>query len=468
MNNLLLFIPLATCLLLILAGLTCAIRAGVALRGARAARRRPPAQAPQPPLLSDATQRPTAPSGFWTLCLKGFLTLGLGATALGLLGVWNTGVSIGWERNPAVEWSDGGAPELEPLIRKHCVPFLNQGKSIGLAVALVTPTNSTIMTFGHPSLASRTQTRPDTFFEIGSITKTFTGLALAREINQGLVRLDQPVQELLPAGVQLPDEARGVTLRQLATHSSGFPRLADNQSKLRVFGMLLFGTDPYAGYTEADLMEGVRSVKLEFKPGTKSSYSNFGMTLLGCLLARKAGSTWEALVKQQVCLPLGLRDTTATLDASQAQRAAQPYRAVFRCGPVVVALRSAPWFLGNPLGGAGALRSTASDMLKYLKANMHPEGQPLEHALRESHQVLFKEDEHTAFGMNWIHLQSPKLNQPLIWHNGGTGGFRSFLGFTEDSRFGVLVLSNTSEDVDHLAIALLSDLDDRPARPDPN
>ena len=107
-------------------------------------------------------------------------------------------------------------------------------------------------------------------------------------------------------------------------------------------------------------------------------------------------------------------------------------------------------------------------MLKYLMANMHPEGQPLEHALRESHQVLFKEDEHTAFGMNWIHLQTPKLKQPLIWHNGGTGGFRSFLGFTEDSRFGVVILSNTSEDVDHLAIALLHDLDDKPVRPDPN
>ena len=137
-----------------------------------------------------------------------------------------------------------------------------------------------------------------------------------------------------------------------------------------------------------------------------------------------------------------------------------------RWGPFVVALRSDPWFVGNELGGAGALRSTANDMLKYLKANMHPEGQPLEHALRESHQVLAKEDEHTAFGMNWIHLHSPKLKQPIIWHNGGTGGFRSFLGFTEDSRFGVLILSNTSEDVDSLAIALLRDLAIEPARPD--
>ena len=134
----------------------------------------------------------------------------------------------------------------------------------------------------------------------------------------------------------------------------------------------------------------------------------------------------------------------------------------------MVALRSDPWFVGNPLGGAGALRSTASDMLKYLKANMHPEGQPLAHALRESHQVLFKENKYTAIGMNWIHLQSLKLQQPLIWHNGGTGGFRSSLGFTEQGQFGALILSNTSEDVDQLAIALLSDLAGKPAQPDRN
>jgi len=227
--------------------------------------------------------------------------------------------------------------------------------------------------------------------------------------------------------------------------------------------MLLFGSDPYAGYTQADLLADVRKVKLESKPGTHAHYSNFGMTLLGFLLSTNAHSSYEALVKREVCLPLGMKDTTLTLDPLQAPRAAQGYRAVLRWGPLVLALRSAPWFKGNDLGGAGALRSTATDMLKYLQANMHPEGQPLEHALRESHRVLFKEDDRTSFGMNWVHIQSQRLKQELIWHNGGTGGFRSFLGFTADSRLGVLVLSNTTEDVDELAIDLLRELAKPPA-----
>jgi D-alanyl-D-alanine-carboxypeptidase/D-alanyl-D-alanine-endopeptidase len=452
------FIPLAVCLVVACGGLVGAVLAFIVLKRTQASRQRQPIQTSAPPPLPDPAQASAASRGYWILCLKGFVALGLGALVLGLLGAWSTGVSISYEKKPAAEWSDGRAPDLEPLIRRHCAPFLTQGKTIGLAVAVVTPTNQTIMTFGRPSLSSDTQTRADTLFELGSITKTFTALTLEREIEQGLVRLDQPVQELLPPGTQLPEAARDVTLRHLTTHTSGFPRLPPNQSPLRVFGMLLFGSDPYAGYSAADLLEGVRTVKLESTPGAKASYSNFGMTLLGYLLARKAGATYEALVKREVCLPLGMNDTTITLDRAQAPRAAQGYRAVLRCGPMVLALRSAPWFEANDLGGAGALRSTAADMLKCLRANMRPEGQPLEHALRQSHQVLFKDEDGTAFGMNWIHTESQRLKQPVIWHNGGTGGFCSMLEFTADGALGVMVLSNSTESVDDLAGEILRDL----------
>jgi CubicO group peptidase (beta-lactamase class C family) len=463
MNSLLMFTPLAVCFLLVFVGLVCAAVSCFGLRKTRTASARRCRQATQPPLLSSATRPAGASFGCRTLWLKGLLALGLGALALGLLGAWTTRMSLGYDRNPASEWSDGRAPGLEPLIRKRCAPFLNRGQAVGLAVAVVTPTNATIMTFGHPSLASGAQTGADTLFEIGSITKTFTALVLERQIEQGNVRLEQPVQELLPPGVELPEAARGITLRHLTTHTSGFPRMPAGWSPLRGIGMLLFGSDPYAAYTQADLLADLRTVKLDSKPGTRSSYSNFGMILLGYLLATEAHSSYEALVKREVCLPLGMKDTTVTLQPDQTPRAAQGYRALLRCGPLVLALRSAPWLEGNPLGGAGALRSTATDMLKYLQANMHPKEQPIEHALEESHRVLFKEDDHTAFCMNWIRVQSKRLKQPMIWHNGGTGGFRSFLGFTADSRYGVLLLSNSTEDVDDLAIGLLGELANPPA-----
>jgi len=463
-NSTLLFIPAAICLLAALGGLLCMILAALALKILRTAQTRRRAADAQPPVLPGAQPRAANAFGCWVICLQCFFAGGLAALLVGLLGLWCAKVSLAWERHPAAEWSDGRAPELEPLIRQRCLPFMNAGHSIGMAVAVVGPSNATIMAFGRPALSSGGPTRADTLFELGSITKTFTALALAREIEHGAVRLDQPVRELLPPGVDLPEAARAVTLRHLTTHSSGFPRLAANMSPFGGLKMLLFGGDPYAGYTEADLMEGVRTVKLEFKPGTKSTYSNFGMTLLGDLLATKAGVSYETLVKREVCRPLGMNDTTITLDAAQARRAAQGYRAVLRWGRLVLALRSAPWFAGNDLGGAGALRSTAGDLLQYLQANLRPAGQPLEHALRESHRELFKENEQTAYGMNWVRTRGKKLKQTVIWHNGGTGGFRSFLGFTEDGRAGVLILSNSSEGVDDLSGDLLRDLAARPAR----
>ena len=455
MNWPLLFIPAAICLLLILFGGICAVAAPLLLKQTKHTATTRPGDRSLPPVTSpekDAVRRPR-----WQTIVAGCLLAVSVATVLaGLAGLWATRFSIGWAQNSPREWSDGRAPELEPLIRKHCIPFLNAGKSVGMAVAAVTPTNATIMTFGRPALSSGAPIQADTFFEIGSITKTFTGLALAREIERGAVRLDQPVQELLPVGVELPEAARAITLRHLTSHSSGFPRVAASSSPLRSLAMLLFGSDPYAGYPEASLLEDVRTVELEFKPGTKSSYSNFGMILLGHLLASKAGCRYEELVKRDVCHPLGMNDTTVTLDRAQAPRAAQGYRAVLRWGPLVLGLRAAPF--GPECGGAGALRSTGADMLKYLQANMHPEGQPLESAIRESHRELCKEDERTSIGMNWVRTQGQTLKQLVLWHNGGTGGFSSFLGFAERSQVGVMVLSNSSETVDDLATGLLREL----------
>src|SRR5262249_11716677 len=163
----------------------------------------------------------------------------------------------------------------------------------------------------------------------------------------------------------------------------GFPRLPGNMPPIWGFKMFLWGGDPYEGYGEADLMTAVQAVELESKPGTESSYSNFGMMLLGYLVGRKEGTNCEAVIRGQICRPLGMNDTRMKLQDDQQSRAARPYRALVKFGPLMFALRSAPWFASGELGGAGALRSSATDMLKYLEAQMRPAG-PLEAAIRES------------------------------------------------------------------------------------
>ncbi len=385
--------------------------------------------------------------------------LGLASLALALTGLWLTGFSVGWQKSLPVEWTDGRAPQLEELIRARCSRFMARG-NVGLAVAVVSDKQSTVMTFGRQSLAAGPPVSGDTLFEIGSITKTFTALVLAREVGRGHLRLDQPVRELLPPGTTLPEPARDITFKELTTHTSGFPRLPANLSKFGPINMWLFGSNPYQGLDETTLLNAVQDVQLEFEPRSQSHYSNFGVLFMGYLLARQAGTNYEALIKQEVCRPLGMSNTTVVLSPEQSAHYAQGYRSLIKIGPLLLGLRAAPWFQSSTLGGAGALRSSATDMLRYLEAQMHPSG-PLEDALRESHRELFHMNDRSAIAMNWMRTKNPQLKQTLIWHNGGTGGFRSFLGFTQDGRLGVVVLCNAAENVDPLGLALLRDLNEQ-------
>ena len=127
-------------------------------------------------------------------------------------------------------------------------------------------------------------------------------------------------------------------------------------------------------------------------------------------------------------------------------------------GTAEVALGSSPWNMPNHLAGCGGIRSTGGDMLRYLKANMGRLPSPLDVAIERSHEELYEEYPGRAMGMNWIRSKDDAIGQTVIWHNGGTGGYRSYLGFTEDKQFGVVVLSNTTHDVDELGEEILEEL----------
>jgi CubicO group peptidase (beta-lactamase class C family) len=146
-----------------------------------------------------------------------------------------------------------------------------------------------------------------------------------------------------------------------------------------------------------------------------------------------------------------------TLTQDQAGRFAQGYACATRKDAVLKVADSDPWDLPNYLAGSGALRSTVADMLKYLELNMHPAGS-LGSAIRASHSELFHEKDGFAIGMNWVRSPSKSLGT-VIWHNGEMGGASSYLGFTEDGRAGVVILSNVGSDaVDDLAWAILREL----------
>lgn len=347
---------------------------------------------------------------------------------------------------------------LAEIVTQHVERAFKQEGHVGLVVGAIARGEETLLGFGARGVGDPRPPDAETVFEIGSMTKVFTGILLAQQIEDGELKLDDRIAELLPKGWSLSESARAVTLRHCTTQTSGFPRLPDNLIGIAgAFRLLLCG-DPYRDYSEEDLRDALATVELEFKPGTRYGYSNFAVGLLGFVLATQNGSDYETLVTSKICKPLGMRRTVIRDDEWLQKHMPSKYRATLRPGPVMLALESDEWRISNPLAGAGAIRSTGRDLMTFLKANMGLIPTPIDGAIRRSHQELFQESPDRALGMNWIRSYESALSQKVLWHNGGTGGFSTYLGFTEDRQFGVFVLSNTTIRVDALAEGILKGL----------
>lgn len=260
-------------------------------------------------------------------------------------------------------------------------------------------------------------------FEIGSISKIFTGLLLAQAVQSGKVRLDSTLREVMGKGQRFASEhVAAITLEQLATHTSGLPRLPDD----------LRGSadpaDPYAHYDRRLLDGCVARATLAHAPPFASAYSNLGAGLLGDLLARVQGKSWEQLVIEHIAGPLGMKDTRVTLTAGQKNRLAPPYAG---------ADRAEAWRF-TALAGCGALHSTAADLLLLAQALSRPADSPLK-SLIEMAEVP-RDD-----GSVGLCLQILKQGgQAGFWHNGGTGGYRSWLSARPGSNRLVVMLINNS------------------------
>ncbi|KRF00189.1 hypothetical protein ASG88_12455 [Nocardioides sp. Soil777] len=282
-----------------------------------------------------------------------------------------------------------------------------------------------------------------TLHEIGSITKTFTSLLLADGVVRGEWSLDDPVRALLPPGTVVPTrDGADITLAHLATHTSGLPNAPI--PLLRGSVEMLRGRDPYARLTPDGLLAALAGATLARTPGTGGvHYSNLGVGVLGQALAHAAGTSYAALVEERVCRPLGLVDTAThdRLTDEQRARLAPGHRSRRR--------PAASWPLDG-LPGAGALRSTADDVLRYLAAQLEPDSTPLADAVRLTQQP--RVEGRQPIGLGWLRNDGP---DPLWWHNGGTGGFRSFAGFVPTRRTAVVVLSNHARSVDLLGLRTL-------------
>ncbi len=318
-------------------------------------------------------------------------------------------------------------------VRAKVTQLVTQGDCVGIVVGLVDSQGTYYFSRGFLSKTSARPVSEDTIFEIGSITKAFTGILLADRVEENLVALDDPVQKYLPSSSRVPSRGgKEITLRTLANHHSGLPRLPDNMD-------MGDPENPYADYTGADLLLFLAGYELPRDIGAAYEYSNLGMGLLGFALALRAGVSYEELVVDRICNPLAMKDTRITLSADQRARLAQGY----------VGDKPAKNWDFDALAGAGALRSSARDMLRFLTASTEPEKTTLSDALQLAYRDRTETGEANLFvALGW-HI-STKYETTIIWHNGQTGGYHSFCGLNPATKVGVVVLTNSSTDIDDL------------------
>ncbi len=311
-------------------------------------------------------------------------------------------------------------------------------RTVGIVAATLDHGRQAIYTAGS-SGAPGVALDGNTVYEIGSITKVFTASLLAEMVARGEVRLDDPVATYLPNSVRVPSRnGKRITLLDLATQTSGLPRLPTNLTPAD-------NNNPYADYTVQQLYSFLSGYELTRDIGAKYEYSNLGVGLLGHALALRAGKSYEDLVTERILRPLGMNDTRIVLSPSMKSRLT-PGHSV--SGGVV-----ANWDLPT-LAGAGALRSTANDLLRFLSANLDSTSAPLGRVLATTHFARRDVDGvRMRIGLNWHILTA--LGRPIVWHNGGTGGYRTFTGFDEANKRGVVVLSNQVVSPDDIGFHLL-------------
>ena len=327
---------------------------------------------------------------------------------------------------PANSFAQSGL-ELKAKIDEIVSRQMQAGGVVGLEIGVINKGGQP-QTFDYGEVLKRSgrMPSPSTLFQIGSITKTFTGLLLALFVERGIVRLEDPLQQYVPQGIRVPGyNGRQILLVDLATHTSGLPRnppMKPRQYELRLEAM-------YALLNEA---------KLTREPGQKYEYSSWASALLAEALVRVAkAEDYQALLEREVLSKLGMGETTIRPSAVGDTRVAQGYT---RGG------YAAPWNLSTwpAFNGGGALYSTMGDMVKYLSFNLGLAQTSLNSVLSVVHQPRARglTPSHNV-GLAWNISDFPKLNLTIIGKEGGTLGFSSYIGLIRGEPTGVVVLANS-------------------------
>ncbi len=309
-------------------------------------------------------------------------------------------------------------------------------QSVGMVVGLIDETGTRTIGYGRSHVEDGHAVHGSTIYEIGSISKVFTTVVLADMVRRGEVRLTDPVSRYVN-DVRLPTQrGREIALVDLATHRSGLPRMPDD-----VTVDMEAESDVYSVEQMHDFLSRCSLID---DIGARYYYSNLGFGLLAEALSRRAGKRFEQLLVERICDPLDLADTRFHLTAEQRERKAGTHD--WRHGET-------PELVFEGMEGAGALRSTARDLLRFLAANAGLDDSVLWESSQVSHLDRKSAGENVEIGLGWHTIV--RGGRRLVVHGGATYGNLSFAGFDREGRRGVVVLSNARGIIGDIGFHLL-------------
>lgn len=318
--------------------------------------------------------------------------------------------------------------------------FMSNPVNASLSIAVIKEGITYFYHYGEVKKGTSALPDNSTIYEIGSTSKTFTGLLLAQAVNDKKLSLDDDIRKFLPLKcAKLECNSQPVTVKHLVTHTSRIPRIPSDIEKQKEYNEL----NPYKNYNKDMVYDYLSTLKLDTIPGIQLDYSNTGMALLGLILENVYKKTYEELVALYIAKPFNMTNTSVIVPPAKLKQFAPGYNEEGKETPY--------WDLGDQ-AGAGGLRSTIADMAAYLGEHIKEDRD----AVKISHDVQFK-GKKEAIAYAWF-IQPTKNGDTILWHNGGTYGFTSFCGFIKEKKCGVVVLSNSGTGVDEIAVNLLKGL----------
>lgn len=327
--------------------------------------------------------------------------------------------------------------DLDLLVDSTLQSYMQSPQTCGISIGI--RYKSTTYFYNYGELIRDSKRLPDTssIYEIGSLTTTYTSYLLAKAVCDSLISLEEDIRKYLPETFKrLHYKGTKVRVKHLANHTSGLPNIPTNLKTNEIYDQL----NPYVNYSKENLNEFLKTVELKIAPGTQFQYSSLGMAILGLIFEEVYKRPYEVLLQEAIVDAFQLNSTYLRVPEQARINFAGGYNQEGKSTP--------HWEMGlfNPAGG---LRSTVADVLRWTDLNKHNNAR--EFNLTQTISFQMKE----KIGLSWF-VKKTKFNNTLYWHDGATFGFSSFCGFLKEKNCSVVVLSNSAQHVDFIALAILN------------